>query len=158
MLVTAVTVSRWCTHFAAALLAPATPGLAPPRRGPLPADPEAKAAFVATQVRWLYENSSCDTLFRLILDDSPVPPRGRIAKFSHYDTTHACLLDLTRQEFSVLQSAWRAHRLPHDLFYLQEDTVSLPYPGAGLWARLLRAIGVTKGFTPQEWKDRTSSI
>ncbi len=153
--VTAATVARWSTHYYAALLAPRADCPGPRRRhGPLPASPDARAAFVADLVRWLFQSSSVDDVFALMLHTQPVPDPSAAAgaKFAHYDDTCCWTLSLTSDEFARLQDAWRAHGLPADLFYPADAEICVPYPGTRWWARLLRLFKVQKCFTPKQWE------
>jgi hypothetical protein len=150
---TATTVSRWCSHYHAELLAPEPKDIVPKgKSGPLPTDPQEKEAFVAELVSWILENSLMDSLFRLLLDDEPVLKSGGGAKFAYYDDTCSWSLDLTESEFAELQSAWQGHSLPQDLFYPQGKSVCVPYPGTGLMARLFRATGGQRCYTPKRWE------
>ena len=150
--VTATTVSRWCSHYRAELIAARSEQIAPTRKsGALPTDAEEKEAFIADLVGWIFENSPTYTLFYLRLDDKPVPQQGGVAKFDHHDDTCCWAIDLIESEFAKLQAAWQAHGLPHDLFYPAEKTVCVPFPGRGLKARLLRALGFQKCYTPRQW-------
>lgn len=153
VLVTATTVSRWCGHYHAELLAPEPRHIVPKSKsGPLPTDPQEKEAFVAELVGWIFENSLVKTPFRLLLDDEPPPQSDRVEKFAHYDDTHAWFLHLAESEFAELQAAWQDHGLPQDLFYPQEEHLCMPVPGTGLKARLLRALGVQQCYTPKQWE------
>jgi hypothetical protein len=158
ILVTATTVSRWCRHFGAELIVPVSEEIRPMRRsGVLPKDRMEREALVGDLVNWLLDNSLSDTLFCLLLHDGPLPKSGGIVKFSHYDGTHDCLLDLNIEEFATLQATWQAHGLPQDLFYADEDTVAVPYPGQGVKARFLRWMGATKIYTPRQWQAQADS-
>lgn len=152
---TAAATSRWSSHFYAKLIA-TRPRYAGPthRSGPLPPNPQEKAALVAELVTWLFEHSMADRLFCLLLDDAPVPQPGRVATFDHHDDTPSWAMDLTEREFTALQAEWREHGLPEDLFYPEEDSVCIPYPGGGWKARLLRAVGVQRCYTPRQWANR----
>ena len=153
--VTATTISRWSSHYRAELLAPESKNTAPTcKSGPLPTDTREKEAFVAELVSWIFESSLLDTLFCLRLDDEPVPKSGGAAKFDHHDDTCCWVLDLSASEFAELQAAWQAHGLPQDLFYPQGEGMCVPVPGTGLKARLLRALGVQRCYTPKQWETR----
>jgi hypothetical protein len=153
--VTATTVSRWSSYFRAELIAAKSKHIAPRcRDGALPTDTQEKEAFVAELVSWLFENSWTDHLFRLLLDDEPVPQPGQVAKFDHHDDTGSWVLDLAESEFAELQAEWQGHGLPTDLFYPKENALCVPYPGTGLRARLLRLVGVQKCYTPKQWENR----
>ncbi len=146
--VTARTVARGCTCYDARLLAPREGYDGPrERRGRLPADPEEREAFVAGLVRWIFAASAVEELFRLILADGTV-------RFDHPDDTCCWSLNLSEAEFVRLQAAWRAHGLPEDLFYPEDRQVCVPWPGTGWRARLLRALGVRRVYTPRQWARR----
>ena len=153
LLITATTVSRWCAYFHARIIAPKA-GYAGPleKSGPLPEDIPRREALVADLVSWLLDNSAVDDLFSLFLDDEPTPQPGKVAKFDHHDDTCCWVLNLTEAEFAHLQAAWKAHGLPEALFYPEQDGLCIPYPGTGLKARLLRALGVQKCYTPKQWE------
>lgn len=156
VLVTATAISRWSSHFYAKLIAPMSKkiGLVE-KSGPLPSDAQDREAFVAETVNWLFENSMCDELFCLFLDDEPAPNPGKAPKFDHHDDTCCWALNLSESEFAELQSLWRANSLPEDLFYPEEGGTCVPYPGTGLKARILRAFGVQMCYTPKQWESET---
>lgn len=157
ILVTATTVSRRCSHYDAELIVPLSEEIRPMRRrGVLPEDRVQREALVGDLVNWLFDNSLSETLYCLLLHDGPLPKTGGVVKFSHYDGTHDCLLDLNEAAFASLQGAWQAHGLPQDLFYAEEDAVTVPYPGQGVKVRLLRWMGATKIYTPKQWEEQTA--
>lgn len=47
----------------------------------------------------------------------------------------------------------RGGPLPEDLFYPEQETRCVPYPGKGLKAKLLRSVGMQKCYTPLQWED-----
>jgi hypothetical protein len=153
--VTATTVGRWSSHFSAEVIVTGAEDVARTRkRGPLPAGPEEKATFVAELVDWIFENSMADALFRLWLDDEPEPRSSQAPKFDHHDDSGSWVLNLTEREFAELQTAWKVQGLPQDLFYPEEETRCVPYPGPGMKARVLRFVGVQKCYTPKQWEKR----
>ncbi len=153
VLATAAAVSRWSSYYSARLIATRSKSIAPQSKsGPLPPNMVDRAALVADLVSWLFENSMSEELFYLMLEDEPKPGYGRVAKFDHHDDTGSWALDLTRKEFAELQAEWVALGLPDDLFYPEEESFLLPYPGSGLKARLLRFIGMNKFYTPRQWE------
>jgi hypothetical protein len=153
--VTATAVGRWCSHYRARLIVPTSRDFASTvKSGALPADPQEKEAFVAALVHWIFEHSVTYSLFCLRLDDKPVLEQGGRAKFDHHDDTGCWTLELGADEFAALQAAWQAHGLPQDLFYPEGETVLVPYPGKGLLARLFRAFGGSKFYTPKQWEHR----
>lgn len=154
VLMTATTVSHWSSHYCAKLIAPRSKRMAPKSKsGSLPPNTEEREALVAELVSWLFENSLADELFYLVLDDEPVLQSGQVAKFDHHDDTGSWALDLAENEFAELQAAWKERGLPKDLFFPQGNAFCLPYPGAGLKARLLRSMGVKKCYTPRQWEN-----
>jgi len=156
--VTATTVSRWCSHYRAELIAAKSKDSAPTSKsGALPAEAQEKEAFATELVGWIFENSLMYSLFYLRLDDEPVPQQGNVTKFDHHDDTGSWALDLTESEFAELQAAWQSHGLPQDLFYHAEKTVCVPVPGIALKARLFRALGVQKCYTPKQWESFKSA-
>jgi hypothetical protein len=112
-----------------------------------------REVFIADLVGWLFENSIIDDLFCLFLDSEPTPKPGKVAKFDHHDDTCCWVLNLTETEFAHLQAVWRANGLPEDLFYPERAGLCIPYPGMGLKARLLRALGIQKCYTPKQWEN-----
>jgi hypothetical protein len=153
VLVTATTVSRWCSHYRAELIAAKSKHtVSTCKSGALPTNAYDKEAFVTEVVSWIFENSLIRTLFYLRLDDEPVPRQGKVTKFDHHDDTGCWMLDLTENEFAELQATWQVHGLPKDLFYPVEKTLCVPRPGGGLIAGLLRALGVQKCYTPKQWE------
>lgn len=151
--VTAAGVSRWSSFYYAKLIAPKSEQMDGIEKiGHLPVEPQDKENFVAEMVNWLFENSVTEDLFCLFLDDESLPRRGKVAKFDHHDDTCCWALNLSPSEFTELQSIWRANDLPEDLFFPEQDSVSVEYPGTGLKARFLRALGTTKGYTPRQWE------
>ncbi len=118
VLVTATAIGRWSNHFHAKLIAPKSKhiGLID-KRGRLPLNEQHKETFIADLVRWIFENSFCDELFCLLLDDEPIPKPGKIAKFDHHDDTCCWVINLSEIEFAQLQHIWRTNGLPEDLFY-----------------------------------------
>jgi hypothetical protein len=151
--VTAVAVSRWSSHYSAELIVPKSKRISQVKKnGALPLDVQAKETFVAETVNWLFENSLTRDLFALFLDDESIPGRSKVAKFDHHDDTCCWALNLSASEFAELQSIWRANNLPEDLFYPQQDGISVEITGTGLKGRLLRALGATKGYTPKRWE------
>ncbi len=154
--VTAVAVSRWCTHYHAKLLAPLSNDVQPQERtGRLPEDPAARERFVADLVDWIFANSLVGDLFALFLDDRPIPRREQRPKFDHHDDTCCWALNLSEEEFATLQAVWREHGLPEDLFYPAERTICVPYRGQGLGGKVLKALGFQKCYTPKQWEERT---
>lgn len=155
VLVTACTVGRWSRYFCTELIAAKSKQVAPTcRSGSLPTILEEKETFIAELVSWLFENSLADELFCLFLDDDPVPQPGKVAKFDHHDDTCCWVLNLAQDEFVELQAEWKDHGLPTDLFYPEENTLCMPYPGTGLKARLFRSVGVQKCYTPRQWENK----
>lgn len=152
VLVTAKTVAQWCTHFRARLLAPSKKDIAQERQGVLPTDLLEKEAFVAELVQWIFANSLFDDLFYLLMDNEPIQQANKVAKFAYYDTYHSWLLNLTDSEFGLLQEAWVTNGLPANLFYPEQETVCVPYPGNSLKAKVLRWLGVQTCFTPMQWQ------
>lgn len=158
VLVTATAVSRWSNYYYAELIAAKSKNIVPTHKsGSLPINTGERNALIAELVSWLFENSAVDNLFCLFLDAEPAPLPGQTAKFDHHDDTGSWLLNLTESEFAELQAEWEAHGLPEDLFYPQADTVCIPHPGDGLKARLLRAVGVQKCYTPKQWENKTTA-
>jgi hypothetical protein len=156
VLVTATTVSCWCSHYRAELIVAKSKHVMPTcKSGALPTNTHEKAAFVTELVSWIFENSLIHTLFCLRLDDELVSQQGKVTKFDHHDDTGCWALDLTESEFAELQAAWQGHGLPKDLFYAAEKTLCIPRPGTGLIARLLRALGVQQCYTPRQWERAT---
>jgi hypothetical protein len=152
VLVTATTVSHWCSHYHARVIVAKSKQVTPrSQSGSLPQNIKEREALVAGLVTWLLENSPVETLFYLMLDDEPLGPSDQVGKFDHPDDTGSWALDLSEDEFVELQTVWKEHSLPGDLFYPEGDTVCLPYPGQGLKASILRLIGVQKCFTPRQW-------
>jgi len=150
--VTATAVARWCDYFYARIIAPITKQVRPlERSGPLPKNLQEKEALVAELLQWLFENSTTDELFCLLLDDKPVPQPGIVAKFDHHDDTCCWILTLSDNEFSEVQTEWREQGLPEDLFYPEWKTICVPYPGEKMKSWLLRAVGVQKCYTPKQW-------
>ncbi|MCS7261679.1 MAG: hypothetical protein NZ765_13050 [Anaerolineae bacterium] len=152
--VTATAVARWCTHFYARVIVPTSKSanLVMEKCGCLPADPEQRGTFVADCVRWLWQSSVIPDLFCLLLDDRPVPCKDRVAKFDHHDDPCCWVLNLSEHEFAVLQHIWKANDLPEDLFYPEGKQVCIPWPGTNRKARLLRALGAQKCYTPRQWE------
>lgn len=154
VLATATAVSQWCSHFYARVIVPLTKDTDPLEKGGLlPVDPQERQSFVADLVDWLFDNSAVDGLFCLFLDDEPAPQSGKTAKFDHHDDTCCWALNLMPDEFAHLQTTWKANGLPEDLFYPEHDGLCVPYPGTGLKARLLRALGVQRCYTPKQWEN-----
>lgn len=155
VLITATTVSRWCSSFYAQIIAPKSNYTGPlEKSGFLPEDAVEREGFVTELVGWLLDNSSVDDLFCLLLDDEPYPKADKVAKFDHHDDTCCWVLNLTEAEFAHLQAVWQANRLPEDLFYPEHHGVCVPYPGTGLKAKWLRLLGVKKCYTPKQWVNR----
>lgn len=150
--VTAVAISRWCTHFYAKIIVPKRGYEGPlERQGLLPADVREREAFVSDVLDWLFGNSEVENVFGLLLDDGAIRP-GRVAKFDHHDDTCCWALNLTEKEFAQLQAVWRANGLPEDLFYPEQLQICVPVQGTGWKARLLRALGAQKCYSPKEWQ------
>lgn len=157
VLITATTVSRWCTHFYARVIAPKTKASTPlEKSGLLPEDISRREAFVADVVNWLLDNSAIDELFCLLLDHEATPQPGKVAKFDHHDDTCCWVLNLTPTEFAYLQATWKAKGLPEDLFYPEQEGLCILYTGTGWKAKLLRALGVRRYYTPKQWKQERS--
>ncbi len=144
--VTARTVARWCTHFEARLIMPfreLPDGWE--RRGELPEDIEERDRFVADLVDWLFDNSACEELFYLMLDDEPLPKQNgfdeyKVAKFDHHDDTCCWVLNLSEEEFAQLQSSWVEHNLPDDLFYPEDLCVCEVRPPTTWLGKLLNLL------------------
>jgi hypothetical protein len=159
VLVTAKTVAQWCSHFQARLLSPAKKHIGlTERQGRLPMESLGREEFVKELVQWLFEHSTVADLFRLFLDDRPVPQAGRIAKFQHPDDTCCWFLNLTEDEFAILQDAWRKNNLPVNLFYPEHEMRCIPYPGRGLKSKILRGLGAKRCYTPMQWQTEFSQV
>jgi len=157
VLITATTVSQWCTYFHAKILAPKHPAWGElEKSGHLPTEIRERQVFVAGVVNWLFENSVIEDLFFLRLNDAPLSTHIQSAKFDHPDDTCCWVLDLIEAEFAQVQAAWKANGLPEDLFYPEDAHRCVPFPGTGWKAALLRALGVQKCYTPRQWKAETS--
>ncbi len=151
VLVTAKTIAQWCTHYQAKLLAPAKKYQGPiERQGILPSELAERASFVEGLVQWIFVNSQIEELFYLLLDDRPVSQADRIAKFAHHDDTCCWFLNLSEDEFVILQDAWRKNDWPANLFYPENETFCVAHPGNSLKAKVLRALGVQKCYTPMQ--------
>lgn len=158
VLVTANTVAQWCTHFYARVIAPQSHIALTEKKGFLPATQQEKEFFIAQLVDWLFESSISDELFCLLLDNEPVPHPEKVAKFDHHDNTGCWVLNLSEDEFTECQAKWQVNDLPNDLFYPEHKSVCVPYPGVGLKAKLLRAFGVQKCYTPKQWQKEQGII
>lgn len=153
VLVTAIAVAQGCRHCYARILAPRTPSLpTKTRSGVLPADPRAKEAFVADLVGWLFEHPRFEDPFCLLLNDTPLPRRDGVARFDHHDHTSSWVLNLSAEAFAALQERWQAEGLPTDLFYPEDQTRCVPYPGRGSWPTLWHRLGAQKCYTPKQWE------
>lgn len=153
VLITAIAVAQWCTHFHAKLLAPAKKQISPiEKQGTLPDERAQKESFVSELVEWIFANSMVTDLFYLLLDNKPIPQANGVAKFDHHDDTCCWVLNLTENEFAFLQDAWRKNDLPANLFYPEHETVCVPYPGNGLRSKVLRLLGAQKCYTPMQWQ------
>jgi hypothetical protein len=149
--VTATTVGKWCRYYDARLLAPRKCDSAEVNRwGRLPDAPGDRVAFIGSLLEWL-ERCSVVWTFRLVMDDSPIEKETlEDPTFALYDELGALELNLTREEFADLQAAWRAAGLPDDLLAPAGEFFCIPWPGEGLFARLLRVLGVQKCYSPRE--------
>ncbi len=155
---TATVVAQWCNYFHAKIIAPTTKRVRPlERSGSLPKNLQEKEIFVAELLKWLFENSITDELFCLLMDVKPVPQPGVVSKFDHHDDTCCWVLNLDENEFSELQTKWREQGLPEDLFFPEGQGLCVPYPGEGVKARFLRALGMQKCYTPKQWQSEHSS-
>lgn len=154
VLVTAKTVAQWCSYFQARLLSHSRTyrGLTE-KQGMLPTNPLDKQAFITELVQWIFAYSEIQELFFLLLDKKPPPHTEKVATFDHHDDTCCWFLSLDPEEFVMLQEAWRRNDLPLDLFYPQEETICLPYPGSNLKSKVLRFLGVQRCYTPLQWQD-----
>lgn len=123
------------------------------KQGLLPIDSSEREAFVTELVRWIFANSIVEDLFYLLLDDGPVPQENKVARFDHHDDTCCWFLNLSESEFAILQDVWRKNDLPANLFYPEQETVCVPYPGNSLKSRVLRLSGVQKCYTPMQWQN-----
>ncbi len=151
--VTAVTVSRWCSAYQARLIAPLSKDIAPLQKsGALPEALVERERFVRELVAWIFANSNPPDLFGLLLGEHPLSAKDSPAKFNHPDDTCCWVLNLSESEFAELQNVWQANDLPPDLFYPEGQQVCVPYPGKSWIARLLRAFGGQKCFTPKQWE------
>jgi hypothetical protein len=154
VLVTAVTVASWCRYYHARILAPRPKSFSPTERsGVLPEAPSEKEAFVQALVAWLLDQSLCEDLFYLLLDDNPLPSTRSPTRFAYYDTTSSWVLDLSPEAFALLQARWQEQGLPTDLFYPETEVRCVPYPGQGFVPALLRRLGVQKCYTPRQWQN-----
>lgn len=151
--VTAVTVSRWCSCYEAQLIAPFSKDIVPTQKsGALPEAMAERERFVGELVAWVFANSNPPELFALRLNDCALSEKGSVAKFDHPDDTCCWVLNLSESEFDELQEAWQAHGLPKDLFYPEGKQICVPYPGKGWKARLSRALGGQRCYTPKQWE------
>ena len=152
--VTAAAVGLWCDFFYAKIIMPKSKLLpSVDKQGQLPKYAGDREIFIVDLVNWLFENSLATGLFTLFLDDEPTPKRDKVAKFDHHDDTCCWVLNLTETEFSQLQSVWRENDLPEDLFYPEQAGLCIPYPGSGFKAKLWRALGVLKTYTPKQYQE-----
>lgn len=155
--VTAVTVSRWCGYYEARLITPVSKDIVPIQKsGALPERIAERESFIRELVVWLFANSNPPDLFGLRLSDHPFSERGSVTKFDHPDDTCCWVLKLSESEFGILQDVWQAHGLPTDLFYPDGKQICIPYPGKGWKARLLRAFGGQRCYTPKQWEQEAS--
>ncbi len=149
--ITAKAVARYSTHYRAELLTPkrGTP-LPTIRAGALPSPEEEKDHLVEALITWLYTYSVGET-FRLVL------LRGEEEVF-HFPEVHVdWYLHITPAEFKGLRDIWRAHGLPEDLFFPEDNLRCVPWPGHRWRDRLWRLLGVRKCFTPREWMTKSAS-
>ena len=152
VLVTAMKVSEWCTHYKAELTGPAK--VVMERHGSLPLETQEKQTFVDGLVRWVLANSYPDD-FALILDDVEIDQqKGEITHFHHDHGTCCWVLDLTEQQFQELQKSWKRHKLPEDLFYQegQQTIIALP-TGAILKEHDYTGIPCVT-YTPKRWEEK----
>ncbi|MCX8062590.1 MAG: hypothetical protein N3D16_08410 [Anaerolineales bacterium] len=151
--VTAVAVSRWCGYYEVRLIAPISKAMVPTQKsGALPEAISERETFVRGLVAWIFAHSNPPDLFSLWLSDRPLSEKGSVAKFDHHDDTCCWVLNLSESEFEELQDAWQAHGLPADLFYPEEKQICVPYPGKSWKARLIRAFGGQRCYTPKQWE------
>ncbi len=148
--VTAATVGRWCRYYEAQIMAPDRCKSDESRReGVLPDDLHDRSAFIERLLRWV-ESCSVAFTFRLVMDDSPIKDGVQgDPKFARYEDD-TMVLHLREEEFRELQESWRSAGLPDDLFAPEEDFFCIPWPGSSLWARLWRALGVLKCYSPKD--------
>ncbi|RME44013.1 MAG: hypothetical protein D6791_14175 [Chloroflexi bacterium] len=151
--VTATGVALWCDYYLARVIAPREPRPAPgEKHGRLPSSPVEKEAVVGDLLRWLWDSSEVEDLFCLLLDDRPLPRPRPCSRFDHHDDTCCWVLDLTAEQFAILQQRWREHGLPADLFYPEREMRCVPWPGERKRDRALRALGAQKCYTPRQWQ------
>ncbi len=126
VLVTAMKVSEWCTHYQAELTGPTK--VVMKRQGALPLEAQEKQAFVQGLVRWVLSNSYPDD-FALFLGDFEMSQnKDELALFQHGHGICCWDLKMAEQQFQELQQAWEQHALPKDLFYQEgrQTIVALP--------------------------------
>ncbi|MCS6908589.1 MAG: hypothetical protein RML93_12015 [Anaerolineales bacterium] len=153
---TALIVGRWCSYYWAQLIAPIRKDIVPTQKsGVLPETLSERETFICELVTWIFAHSNPPDLFGLWLDDHPLSEKRRVAKFDHHDDSCCWVLNLSESEFEALQDAWQAHGLPTDLFYSEGKQICVPYPGKGWKARLLRAFGWQRCYTPKQWERET---
>ena len=159
VLVTAMKVGEWCTHYKAKLICPAKGAKKSERQGSLPSEAQEKLTFIDDLVRWLLSNSRPQDLFALFLDDVEIGQRrgDEPGKFNHHDDTCCWGLDLTEQQFQELQQAWKQHELPEDLFYQEGKDIRVAEPPGFIGKFLIRLGGTSwsgKIYTPKRWEEK----
>jgi len=120
-------VSRWAKGYSARLIAPKKGVHLTVQEDSLPGDLKKKETVIADIVRWIHNNSVTNNVFKLILHkDYPPPSKREVALFDHHDTSSDWVLNISEDQFGVLQDELVKTGLPADLFYDADKMITVP--------------------------------
>lgn len=119
VLVTATAVAQWATSYKAKLLEKTLLDDSAARQGPLPTGLTDRIQAVSDLVDWIQGDPQTQDTFLLFLSRGSEKTEETTELFDHHDDTCCWVLNLSEEEFSTLQDAWKSNGLPTDLFYPQ---------------------------------------
>ena len=114
---TAQTVATWCASYKVRLVAPKSGVKAKERTGIFTDDQIKNAETVAELYDWIRENSGTGEVFFFSMRSGQEQAQNEVATFDHHDDTCCWALNITEEQFKILQANWKEAGLPEDLFY-----------------------------------------
>ncbi|MCC2631618.1 MAG: hypothetical protein K0S20_317 [Patescibacteria group bacterium] len=140
--VTVKSVASFCDRYEARLLAPKPGTTEVEQSGNLPRSTD-------DLIDWFELNSDSNDLFSLFMWSAD-QKESDIAKFDHHDDTCCWALNLSEDEFKIVQKAWRENGLPEDLFFPADQEKTAPEKVRYL--KGLFTLTFKKTYTPKQWE------
>lgn len=152
--VTAKSLAIHCTHYYAQIIDPVKGLKETKKSGKLPKNKKEKNILIENIINWIFDNSKCDELFTLFLDENMINSED-CTKFCHYDDTCCWDLNLTEAEFKALQKELKQNNLPAEIFYDSSKTICID-KDVGIIGKIFRKLGFecenTIYYSPKQWQ------